>query len=247
MTTDTPAAARSELAPSGTMRVGLNFGNFLLITSKIGAGEPRGIAPDLARELARRVGVPLEFVSYEQAGKLAEGVRAGAWDVAFLADEPARANEIAFTSAYLEIEATYLVPAGSPIRTLADVDHDGVRIAVASKAAYDLYLSRSLKHAELVRAEGIDGSYKLFVESKLDVLAGLKPRLIADAEKLPGSRVLEGKFTAVQQAIGTPKGREAGAKYLREFAEDIRSSGVVARTIEKNGVRGVSVAPAPAR
>jgi polar amino acid transport system substrate-binding protein len=175
---------------------------------------------------------------------MADAVRTGVWDIAFLAAEPARANEIAFSAAYLEIEATYLVPAGSPIRTLADVDRPGVRIAVADKAAYDLYLSRTLKHAQLVRAEGIDGSYELFVAQRLDVLSGLKPRLLMDVEKLPGARILDGRFTAVQQGIGTPKARAAAAGYLREFVEEAKSSGFVAAAIAKHGVRGVNVAPA---
>lgn len=243
MTPKMPAAALADLAPSGTLRVGLNYGNFLLVGKDGPDGEPRGIAPDLARELARRAGVPVSFTRYDAAGKLAEGARAGEWEVAFLAAEPARANEIAFTAAYLEIEASYLVPAGSPIRTIDDVDRKGVRVATAVNSAYDLYLTRTLKHAELVRAQGIDGSYKLFVEEKLDVLSGLKPRLIADAKTLPGSRVLDGRFTAIQQAIGTPKGRDQGAQYLREFAEDIKASGLVAQVIERFGVGGVSVAP----
>jgi polar amino acid transport system substrate-binding protein len=243
MPTQIPSAVRSELAPSGTLRAGINYGNFLITKRPPAGGEPGGVAPDLARELARRAGVPVAFVTYEQAGKLAEGVRAGAWDIAFLGNEPQRANEIAFTPAYLEIEATYLVPAGSAIRSIAEVDRAGVRIAVADKAAYDLYLSRNLKHAELVRAEGIDGSYKLFVEQRLDVLAGLKPRLVSDVEKLPGSRILDGRFMAVQQSIGSPRSRDAAAKYLREFVEEMKASGFVARAIASHGVRGVSVAP----
>jgi polar amino acid transport system substrate-binding protein len=154
---------------------------------------------------------------------------------------------IAFTAAYLEIEAAYLVPAGSPIRTIADVDRPGVRIAVANKAAYDLYLSRTLKHAELVRAEGIDGSYEIFVAQQLDVLSGLKPRLLMDVETLPGARILDGRFTAIQQGIGTPKARTATAAYLSAFVEEAKSSGLVAQTIARHGVRGVNVAPATAR
>jgi polar amino acid transport system substrate-binding protein len=187
--------------------------------------------------------VPIEFVVFDAAGKLADAAKAGAWDVAFLGNEPQRANEISFSTAYLEIPVTFLVPAGSPIRELADVDRKGVRVAVAEKSAYDLFLTRSLEHAQLVRAEGIEGSYQLFVREKLEALAGLKPRLAADAERLPGSRVLEGQCTSVKQSIGTPKGREAAAKYLREFVEDVKASGFVARTIAENGVRGVSVAP----
>ena len=230
---------RSELAPTGKLRVGINYGNFLLVNKD----RASGIAVDLGREIGRRLGVPVELVTYEAAGKLADGVKTGAWDVAFLGAEPQRANEIAFTAAYLEIPATYLVPAGSRIRAIEEVDREGVRIAVAQKSAYDLYLSRNLKHAQLLRAEGIQGSYDLFIAQKLEVLSGLKPRLVTDAEKLPGSRVLDGQFTAVQQAIGTPKSREAGAKYLREFAEDAKASGLVAEAIARHGVRGVSVAP----
>ena len=243
MTTQGSPAVRSELAPTGKLRAGINYGNFLLVKKDPKGGEPSGVAPDLARELGRRADVPVEFVPYDQAGKLAEGVRAGAWDIAFLGNEPQRANEIAFSAAYLEIEATYLVPAGSPIRSLADVDRAGVRIAVADKAAYDLFLMRNLKHAELVRAEGIQGSYDLFVNQKLDVLAGLKPRLVSDVEKLPGSRMLEGRFMAVQQSIGSPRGRDAAAQYVRDFVADVKASGFVARAIETHGVRGVSVAP----
>jgi polar amino acid transport system substrate-binding protein len=237
------SAVRSELAPTGKLRAGLNYGNFLLVSDASKGDAPRGIAPDLAHELARRLEVPLEFVGFDTAGKLAEAVKAGAWDVAFLGAEPQRANEIAFTAAYLEIPATYLVPGGSAIRTVAEVDGEGVRIAVAAKSAYDLYLSRNLKHAKLVRAEGIDGSYDLFVAQKLEALSGLKPRLVSDAERLPGSRLLDGQFTAIQQAVGTPKGRDVAAGYLREFAEDVKASGWVAQAIARNAVRGVSVAP----
>jgi len=239
---DVSPATRSELAPTGKLRVGINVQNFLLV-NKRSDGEYSGIAVDLGRELSKRLGVPVELVAFDTAGKLADAVKSGAWDVAFLGNEPSRANEIAFSAAYLEIEAGYLVPAGSPIRTIADVDREGVRVAVNAKSAYDLYLTRNLQRAKLHRAPTVDASYDLFVADKLDVLAGLKPRLVMDAEKLPGSRVLEGRFSAVQQSIGTPQGRPAGAKYLREFAEDVKASGFVAKSIEKNAVRGVSVAP----
>src|SRR5207247_7704825 len=148
-----------------------------------------------------------------------------------------------FTAAYLEIPVTYLVPAGSPIRTLADVDRPGVRVAVSEKSAYDLFLSRTLKHARLLRAKGIDASYELFVSQGLEALGGLKPRLIQDVEKLPGARILDGRVTAVQQAIGTPLARQAGAKYLHEFVEEATASCCVARATEEHSVRGVSVAP----
>src|SRR5580765_6584713 len=205
-------AARAELTPSGKLRVGLNYGNFLLVLKDGPGGEPRGIAPDLGRELGKRLGVGIEFLKFEQAGKLADAVKDGKCDVGFLGAEPQRANEIAFSPAYLEIPVTYLVPAGSPIRTMADVDADGVRVAVADKSAYDLFLTRNLKHAQLVRAEGIEGSYQLFVKQRLEALAGLKPRLVTDAEKIPGSRVLDGQSTSVKQSIGTSRGRDTGAK-----------------------------------
>src|SRR3990172_6279083 len=236
------SATRSELAPMGRLRVGINFGNALL-TARDASGSPGGIAVDLAQELARRVGVPMELVSYDTAGQMADGAKAGSWDVAFLGADPARAEEIAFTAPYLEIDSTYLVPAGSPLGALADVDREGVRIAVSEKSAYDLFLTRNLKRAQLIRIPGVNASVDFFFAGKLDALAGLKPLLVEVAEERPGARVLDGRFTAVQQAVGAPQGRAAAARYLREFVEDIKASGFVAKTIERNGIRGVSVAP----
>ena len=243
MANDISPAVRSELAPTGTLRVGLNHGNFLLVTSGSSATDPRGVASDVARELARQLGVPVTFSKFDTAGQLGDAVRTGAWDVAFLGAEPQRAAEIAFTAAYLEIPATYLVPAGSPIRSIDDVDREGVRIAVAEKSAYELYLSRNIKHARLMVTKGIDGSLDLFLKEKLEVLSGLRPRLLMDVQKLPGARVLDGQFTAVQQAVGTPKARQAGAAYLRSFVEAVKASGFVAEAISRNNVQGVSVAP----
>ena len=243
MTNDILPAVRSELAPTGKLRVGINHGNFLLVTPGSPATDPRGVAPDLARELGRRLGVPVEFSKFDTAGALGDAVRTGVWDVAFLGAEPQRAAEIAFTAAYLEIPATYLVPAGSPIRSVADVDREGVRISVSEKSAYELYLSRNIKHARLVLTKGIDGSFDTFVAQKLEALAGLKPRLITDVQRLPGARLLDGQFTAVQQAIGTPKARNAAATYLRAFVEEAKASGFVGEAISRNGAQGVSVAP----
>jgi len=235
-------AVRTELVPTATLRVGVNLANFLLVNKDAATGELRGVVPDLARELARRLGVPFELIGYPGPGQVADSVSTGAWDVGFIGAEPQRAAQIAFTLAYLEIPATYLVPAGSAIRSLDEVDRPGIRIAVSARSAYDLYLSRSLKHAQLVRAEGLSASYDLFVAEKLDVLSGLLPRLVTDVERLPGARILEGRFTAVQQAIGTPKSRTAAADYLREFVADIKTSGLVSQLIEKHKVKGVSVA-----
>jgi polar amino acid transport system substrate-binding protein len=234
-------ALKSELLPAGKLRVGVNLGNFLLV-NKQPDGSLRGVVPDLAQEIARRAGgAQVELVPFPGAGQVADAVKS--WDVAFIGAEPARAAEIFFTSAYLEIPATYLVPPGSPIQTIDEVDRKGVRIATAARSAYDLYLSRSLKNAELVRAEGIPASYDLFVEKKLDVLSGLLPRLTSDVTRLPGARILDGRFTAVQQAIGTPKVRPAVADWLVEFVADIKKSGLVAQLIGKYGAKGVNVAP----
>jgi polar amino acid transport system substrate-binding protein len=234
---------KNDIAPTGKLRIGLNYQNFLLITGEGPDGEPRGIAPDLGRELGKRLGLTIQWVKYDAAGKLFDGVKGAACDVGFLGAEPQRANEIDFTEAYLEIPVTFLVPPGSPIKSIADVDREGVRVVVSERSAYDLYLTRNLKKATLVRVQGIPASYDAFLAQKYEALGGLKPRLVDDQARLPGSRVLEGQITGVQQAIAAPKGRTAAAKYLREFAADIKKSGLVAKAIAANGVKGVSVAP----
>jgi polar amino acid transport system substrate-binding protein len=237
---------RDELAPRGVLRVGLNMSNFLLVTDGPPGGNPTGIVPDLASEVASHLGVGIEWMRYSDAGVLSAGARGDsavdAWDVAFMGAEPARAAVISFTPAYVEIEATYLVPSGSPLETIEDVDRPGVRIAVAARAAYQLYLARTLQHAELVQAEGLEGSFELFVAHRLDALAGLKPRLVQDVERVPGGRIVPGRFTAVQQAIATPAGRPRAFEFLRAFAERIRTDGSVTRLIARHGVRGLSVA-----
>ena len=213
---DVTPAIRSELAPTGKLRVGLNMSNFLLTATDAATGKPKGLAADLGQELGKRLGVPVELVPFPNPGAVADAAKSGVWDVGFIGAEPQRANEIDFTAAYVEIEATYLVPPGSPIKAIADVDRPATRIAISDRSAYDLYLSRHLKHAELIRARG-DDVFKHFVSDQLDAMAGLRPGLVKSQEKLPGSRILEGSFTAVQQAAGAPKGRPAGTKYLREF------------------------------
>ena len=232
-----------DLAPTGTLRVGINYGNPVLATKDPNSGRLSGLAVDLARELGRRTDLPLELVGFESAGKMVEGLKAAAWDVAFLAVDPGREQEISFTAPYIEIEGTYLVPPGSALRAIADVDHENVRVGVSSKSAYDLFLSRNLKHAELVRESSPEAAFELIVAGKVDALGGVKQHLVARMEKLPGSRVLEGRFMAIQQALGIPKAREAGLSYLREFIEDAKASGLVARALEKAGVQGVSIAP----
>jgi polar amino acid transport system substrate-binding protein len=213
----------------------------VLATRDPGSGELRGVAVDLAHELGTQSGLPIEVVAFESAGKMFEAVKTGEWDVAFLAIDPGRADEIDFTAPYVEIEGTYLVPSGSPVSTIADVDRNGVRIGVSAKSAYDLFLSRSLQHAELIHAPDPNAAFELIVTGRVDVVAGVKQHLVANAKKLPGSRVLDGRFMAIQQALGIPKGREDAAAYLRKFIEDAKASGFVARAIDKAGVRGVSI------
>ncbi len=233
----------AQLAPTGKLRVGINHSNFLL-SQHDAAGRYSGVAIDIATELASRLGVAMDVVGFESPGLMAEAVARDAWDVAFMGAEPARAKEIAFSAAYLEIEAGYMVPPGSPIKDIADVDRQGVRIALMDKSAYDLYLTRNIKHATIVRTPSIDASYETFVADKLEVLAGLKPRLNSDVKRLAGSRVLDGRFTAIQQSVGTPRARgEAGAAYVRAFVEEMKAGGTVSAAIKRHAVPGVSVAP----
>jgi len=235
-----------EIAPKGPLRAAINFGNPVLAQKDPATGEPRGVSVDLARELSRRLGVPLEVVPFEAAGKVFEAAKAGAWDVAFLAVDPARAEEISFTAPYLVIEGTYLVPKDSPIQAVEDADRDGVRIAVGKKSAYDLYLSRNLKHAQIVRAETSPGAIDLFLQEKLDAAAGIKQVLVRVATENATVRVVEGRFMRIEQAMGVPKGREGAAKYVRDFVEEMKASGFVAKSLEKSGQRDAEIAP-PAR
>jgi len=233
----------AELAPTGVLRAGINLSNFLLVTGKSATGDPEGVAPDMAREIAHKLGVQIKYVPYKAPGDLADAVESGAWDIGLIGAEPQRAEKITFTAAYSEIQATYLVPAGSPLKTIADVDRPGVRIAVSGRSAYGLWMERNIKQAELVRTDSLDNSYEKFVGDRLEALAGLRPRLITDAEKLPGSRILDGQFMTVQQAVGTPRKNTAASAFLREFVEQAKASGLVGRLIERHKVRGLTVAP----
>jgi polar amino acid transport system substrate-binding protein len=234
----------ADLAPTGKLRAGINLGNGVVATRDPATGSVGGIAVNVARELGRRLDVPVELAVFEQARNAVDALSAGALDVVFVAIEPVRADAMNFTAPYAEIEGVYAVPPGSPISTIADVDREGVRISVVARSNYDLFLSRTLKHAELVRAETTLGSADIFVSGKVDVLAGVKQRVDDAAAQLSGSRILPGRFMAIRQAIGTPKGRVAGLDYLRGFVEDIKASGLVAREIEQAGLRDTTVAPA---
>jgi polar amino acid transport system substrate-binding protein len=236
---------RAELAPHGTLRAGINLSNFLLVSGKSPAGEPEGVAPSLGRAIADRLGVPLQYVTFPRPGELADAVSTNAWDIGLIGAEPQRAEKIAFTAAYAEIEATYLVPPGSTRNTIMDIDQPGVRIAVAARSAYGLWLERNIRHAELVQSNSLDASFEQFVREELDALAGLRPRLLADVQKFPGARIVDGKFISVQQAVGTPSANKVGAAFLRDFIEEAKSSGLIARLIDQFGMTGrLTVAPA---
>jgi len=241
--TDTAPAVLADLAPTGKIRAGINYGNFILATKDRATGESRGVAVDLVHELGRRLGVPVEIVAYDSVAVMGDAAPTGVWDIAFLGSDPQREALMSFTAAYLEIEATYLVPGTSKLRTAPDVDQDGVRVAAPARANYELFLSRNLKRARLVSAQGGDAAFDLLKTAQVDALAGLTQGLLGLAQKLPGSRLVEGRFMGVQQSIAVPKGHDAGLAYLRRLVEDAKASGLVARAIEKTGARGVSVAP----
>jgi polar amino acid transport system substrate-binding protein len=242
MPSATPAVL-AELAPTGKLRAGINFQNPLL--TKLGPnGEQSGVAVDLVIELAKRMGVPLEILPYHSAGELAESVTSGKWDVSVLAEEPARAKDIAFAVPTTEIEATYLVPPGSKLQKIEDVDSPGVRIGLGAKSGYDLYLTRTLKHAQRVPIAGSGAAFKHFVAEKLEAFAGLKTELVKYAADLPGCRILEGRFMTVRHTAGVPRGRgAAGETYLNAFVEAVKAEGLVTQWIAKSGVQGLSAAP----
>ena len=233
----------TELTKTRKLRVGINLSNFLLVTERATNGDPIGVSPDIAQEIARRLGVEVEFVCYPDPGAVCDAAERGEWDIGNVGAEPQRAQTIAFTLAYCEIEATYLVPAGSPLLSIDDVDQSGIRIATKGRAAYGLWLENNLQHAQLVRSNSIDASFDDFVEQGLEVLAGLKPRLLRDVERLPGARILEGKFSAVQQSVGTPRKNTKAAAWLAATVEELKASGFVAASIAKHNVQGLTVAP----
>jgi polar amino acid transport system substrate-binding protein len=240
---DITPAVRTDLAPTGKLRAAINYGNVILATKDKATGESRGVAVDLTQEIGKRLGVPVEIVAYDSVAVMGDAAPSGVWDIAFLGSDPAREKIMSFTAAYLEIEATYLVPGASPLHTAADVDREGARVAAPARANYELYLSRNLKRAQLVSAPSADAAFALLAAGKVDALAGLTQGLLGLSPKLPGSRLVEGRFMGVQQSIAVPKGKDAGLLYLRGVVEDAKKSGLVARAIDRTGAKGVSVAP----
>ena len=227
------------------MRVGINYGNILYVTRDSATGKATGIAIDLVEELSRRVDLPYEFVPYTSAGEMNAGGKAGAWDVAFfLGVDPGRNDDVDFTPASMEFDITYMVAPGSTLKTVDDVDREGVRIAVSANSTYDLHLRRTLKHAQIVRIPGPEASFQMFVKDKLEAIAGPRTTLATYAARLPGSRVLEGRFMRNELAIGVPKGRPAAFRYMKEFNEDVKASGFLVKAIERMGTPGLFVSPA---
>jgi polar amino acid transport system substrate-binding protein len=234
-----PADVMKELAPTGTLRASINLGNIVLAQGTPDA--PAGVTPELARELARRLGVPAALSCFDAAGKAFEALKAGKVDIVFLAIEPVRAAEIEFTAPYVIIEGCYVVPKGSPLTSPTDVDRGGIRVGVNKASAYDLFLTRTLKHATLVRSE--DGA-QTFLDQKLDAAGGVKQALQRFIAKHPDVHLIDQRFMEIQQAMGTAKGRLAGAAYLRGFIEEMKASGFVADALRRSGQGEATVAPA---
>ncbi len=231
-----------DLIPTGKLRAAINYGNTVLV-QRSASGELSGITVDLARELAKRLNVAIELVPFEGAGKSFAAVKSGDLDVGFFAIEPVRAAEIAFTSPYVIIEGVYMVPADSSLKTVADVDRAGVRIAVGQGSAYDLYLTRTIKHATLVRAPTSAAAMDLFLADKLDAGAGVKQPIVEFAKAHSNVRVVEGRFQTIEQAMGTAKAHAAGARYLTAFIEEMKDSGFVANALRRANQPDAAVTP----
>lgn len=231
------------VAPGGTLRAAINFGNPILATKDAATSEPRGVSVDLARELGRRLGVPVQLVLYTAAGKVVEGLKAGEWDVGFVAIDPVRAADMDYTAPYVIIEGAYLVPQNSPIRHNGEVDRAGIRVVVGAGSAYDLFLTRELKQASIVRASTSPAVVDTMVAQGVEVAAGVKQQLEADARRIPGVRLLEGRFMVINQALAAPKGRADGVRYLAEFIEDMKASGFVADALRRHRIEGAAIAP----
>jgi polar amino acid transport system substrate-binding protein len=239
-----PAEVVAQLAPTGVLRAGINMSNFLLVVDKTPSGNPIGPSPSMAAAIADALGVSLQLIPYSNPSAIAAAAGTGVWDIGNIGAEPQRAAVMDFTAAYAEIEATYLVQPGSTIQSIADVDRPGNRISVSKGSAYGLWLENNIKQAELRAIEGGDAAFAQFVNGKMEAFAGLRPGLVDLAEKLPGSRILDGQFASVQQAIGINKGNEAAYVWLTAFIEEAKASGLVASLIDKFGVQGrLSVAP----
>jgi polar amino acid transport system substrate-binding protein len=234
---------RQALAPTGKLRVGLQLGNPLNVIRDSASGEMKGVGFDLGRELAQRIGVPFEPVLYPSVGALLDSGKSGAWDVAYVGFSPERAREWDFSALHVEVEFGYLIPGGSSISTMADVDRPGIRVAVQERSGPDVFFSRTLRNAVVIRASSNPAALEAVKSGRADVMGSIKPILFEMLNELPGSRVLDGRPGIDPHAMAMPKGRDLGVAYARQFIEDAKSDGLVKAAIERAGLRGVVVAP----
>ena len=236
-----------RIAPCGVLRASINLGNPILANKDPATGKPFGVSIDLAHAFAQRLGLPIELVVFDAAGKSVEAVTQERADIGFFAVDPLRGEHIAFTAPYVLIEGSYLVRQDSALQSNAEVDQPGRRVVVGKGSAYDLFLTRELKHAEIVRAPTSPAVVDLFVEQGVEIAAGVRQQLEADARRLPGLRLLPGRFMVIRQAMGLPKSRGAeAATLLAQFVEDMKASGFVSEALKRHGIEGASVAPAEA-
>jgi len=234
-----------QLAPNGVLSAGVYLGNILLVTGRSPSGEPTGISPDICRAIAKCLGVEVSLIGFNTQNEVVEAVVSGRCGISLLGSDPARAQNITFTPAYVELEATYLVPADSLITEVSQVDQPGIRIASFYKSAYDLWLQRNLKHASLVHADSVKASNELFVSDKLEALAGLRTGLASVSKDIPGSRILDGQFTGIQQAVAAKKSHLESIEFLNACVAEFIRSGLVADLIAQYQVQGLSVAKLP--
>ena len=236
-------AVKSSIAPTGRLRVAINYGNAVLAARDPTTGKLSGVSVDIAQELGDRLDLPVDLVPFDAAGKVSAAATQNVWDVAFLGRDPDRAREISFTAAYVVIEGTYAVRKDSPITALAQVDRDGIRVVVATRSAYDLFLSRDLKHAQLVHASNTPEAVALFKSGGYEVIAGVKQALQQAIAADPSLRMIPEPFMQINQAMGIPTGRPEAAAWLHGFVEDLKSSGEAARILARNGQVDATVAP----
>ena len=234
---------QTEFAPSGALRIAINLGNAVLAGKDPATGAPRGVSVDLARELAKRLDLKYDLIPFDAAGKVVNAVKERQVDIAFVAIDPLRAQDIAYSAAYVIIEGAYLVRQDSPLRTNEQVDKPGIRMVVAANSAYDLYLSREIKAAQLVKVVTSQQVVDKFLSDGLEVAAGVKQQLELDAARLGGLRLLPGRFMAINQAMGVPADRRMAREWLGRFVEVMKAEGFVAQSLLKHGVQGAAVAP----
>ena len=241
--------ARAELAPTGVLRAGINLSNFLLVTGRSATAEPEGVAPDVAREIAKSLGVPVHYVTFKSPGELADQAGKNVWDIGLIGAEPQRAAVMTFSAAYVEIEATYMVPPGSPIKSIAEVDRKGVKVVTSARSAYGLWLENNIKNAELIQIAGLDGAFNKFVADKIDVLAGLRPGLLKDIAKMPGATHPRRQVQRRAAGRRLQQARQGGRgvhRRLRRAGQEVRSDREPDREAQGQGLVGRAAGLIPA-